>query len=111
MCACMSQRPGMTNLPWPSTIRAPPRGALFWATLTIVLPRIVTVLFGTIRPSTTSMTFTRVIARACVWGATETAVMNVAASESKQIVALRSTTKLLHGDDAAIATGYQHTAD
>jgi hypothetical protein len=36
-------------LPWPSTICAPPGGALFWATLAIVLPRIVTVLFGTIR--------------------------------------------------------------
>jgi fucose permease len=34
--------------------------------LAIVLPRIVTVLFGTIRPSTTSTTFTRIIARACV---------------------------------------------
>jgi hypothetical protein len=30
------------------------------------LPRIVRVLFGTIRPSTTSMTLTRVIARARV---------------------------------------------
>ena len=76
----------MTNLPWPSTICASPGGALFWATLAIVLPRIVTVLFGTIRPSTTSITFTRVIASARVWGATETTAMNVAASESRQIL-------------------------
>src|SRR4030095_16949768 len=96
-------RHGMRNLPWPSTICAPADGAPFWTTLAIVLPRIVTVLFGTIRPSTTSMTFTRVIARGCVWGATETAVMNVAASESKHIVALRSTMKLLHSDDAESA--------
>ena len=29
MCACMSQRPGMRNLPWPSTSRASAGGALF----------------------------------------------------------------------------------
>jgi hypothetical protein len=52
------------NLPWPSTICAPSAGALFWGTLAIVLPRIVTVRSGIIRPSTTSMTFTWVIARA-----------------------------------------------
>ena len=78
-------------------------GVKVWATLAIVLPRIVTVLFGTIRPSTTSMTFTRVIARARVWGSTETVVMNVAASESKQIVALRSTMKLLNWNDTESA--------
>jgi hypothetical protein len=39
-----------------------------------------------------------VIARARVWGATETTAMNVAASESRQIVALRSTMKLLDLD-------------
>ena len=64
-------------------------------TLAIVLPRIVTVLFGTIRPSTTSTTFTPVIASARVWGAAETTERNVAASESSQIVALRSIMKLL----------------
>jgi hypothetical protein len=62
------------------------------------LPRIVTVLFGTIRPSTTSTTLTRVIAKLRVCGASETVAMNVVATARRPIVALRSTMRLLSSE-------------
>ena len=53
-------------------------------TLAMVSPLIVTVLFGRIRPSTTFMTLTRVIASARVCGVTDTVAMNVAVMASRQ---------------------------
>jgi len=57
MCACMSRRPGIRNFPRP-LITARLRGAPFCVTPVIVGPLIVTALFATIRPLTTSTTLT-----------------------------------------------------
>jgi hypothetical protein len=57
----------------------------------IVWPLIVTVLFGTIRPATTSTTVTPVIASGGVCAVTPTAAISIAAGIRKQIKALRCT--------------------
>ena len=96
----------MRNLPWPSTICASAGGAPFWVTLAIVVPRIVTVLFGTIRPSTTSTTLTRVIASARVCGATETVGDERRGDvTSRQIVDLRSAISLTMPCEKQTAVG------
>src|ERR1700730_12187267 len=91
MCACMSQRPGMRNVPCSSTARAPVGGGLFAATLMINAPRMVTVLFGAIRPSTTSTTLTWVIASIRVCDVTGSVATTVATTASRPIMVFRST--------------------
>jgi hypothetical protein len=56
------------------------------------------VLFGTIRPSATSMTLTWVIASVPVCGVTETPARSVAAAASRHILNLRSAMSCLGRD-------------
>src|SRR3954465_13405738 len=90
MCACMSQRPGIRNLPRPSATRASGGGGTaVCVTLRMVSPATTTVLFGTIRPSTTSTTLTAVIASTCGCVETETVAINIAVTTAKQVSALQ----------------------
>src|SRR5438034_440762 len=109
MCACMSQRSGIRNLPRPSTTRAPVGGAPFCATLLIVWPLIVTVLFDTIRPFTTSTTLTPVIASDGVCAVIATVAIRVAAKIGRQAIALRLDLAFLMADPDG--NGYGHSRD
>lgn len=90
VCACISQRPGIRNLPRPSTTRASRGDAAPCVTLVIVVPSIRTVLFGMIRPSTTSTMFAPVITSGRVCGVTALELARIAAAVSTRNDVVRS---------------------